>query len=76
MSQEFRRIIPEPEQPAAEILQAHQAAQKFYREVEYRENFKNYCHWYHATAQKHQEELQKMQGDINIFRWFRRGFGN
>lgn len=76
MSQEFTRIIPQPEQPAAEILQAHQAAQEFYREVKYRENFKNYCQWYYATAQQNQKELQEMRGDINIFGWFLRGFGN
>lgn len=75
MSQDFMQIIPEPQQPAAEILQAHQTAQQFYREVKYRENFKNYCQWYYATAQQHQEELQKMRGDINIFRWFRQGNG-
>jgi hypothetical protein len=76
MSQQFSRIIPQPEQPAAEILRATQAAQEFYREVRYRENFNNYCQWYYATAEQHQKELQEMRGDINIFGWFLRGFGN
>ena len=76
MPQEFTRIIPQPEQPAAESLRATQAAQEFYREVRYREDFKNYCQWYYATARQHQKELQEMRGDINILGWFRRGFGS
>ena len=70
MLEEFRQVIP-PSSPAAEeILISHQLAFQFRREVEYREEFKNYCQWYRETAAQHQEELRKMQGDINIFRCF------
>ncbi len=69
MLEEFRQIIP-PSTPAAEILVRHQLAFEFRREVEYRAEFKQYCQWYRETAARHQEELAKMQGDINIFRWF------
>ncbi len=66
---ELRSILPAP-QPEIEVLEAHQVAQKFYREVEYRQDFKNYCQWYYETAESHQRELQKMRRDINIFGWF------
>ena len=72
MPHEFQSIIPEANQLAAEILQAYQTTNEFYREIQYRENFENHCQWYYATAKQHQEELEKMRGDINIFGWFRR----
>lgn len=73
MHHEFQSIIPEANGLAAEILQAHQTTSEFYREVKYRENFESHCQWYYTTAKQHQEELEKMRGDINIFAWFRRG---
>ena len=69
---ELRSIFPAL-QPEIEILEAHQVAREFYREVEYREDFANYCQWYYETAERHQKELQKMRGDLNIFGWFLRG---
>ena len=69
MSQDFRWIIPSPP-PQADILEAHHLATEFRREVEYREDFKNYCEWYRQTSLKHQQELEKMRNDINILGWF------
>ncbi len=69
---EFRSILPAP-QPEIETLEAHQIAKDFYREVEYRQDFKNYCQWYYETAQRHRDELQKMRNDFNFFGWFLRG---
>jgi hypothetical protein len=65
-------IIPAPP-PDIEILEAHQLGHEFRQEVQYRQNFDEYCQWYYETAQRHQQELQKMRRDINIFGWFFRG---
>ncbi|MCC3440817.1 MAG: hypothetical protein JGK01_03160 [Microcoleus sp. PH2017_03_ELD_O_A] len=69
---ELQNIVPEPT-PTAETFQRHQVVREFYDEVKYRQEFELYCQWYYATAKQHQQELQKMQGDFNIFAWFRRG---
>lgn len=63
------------QQSAAEILQVYQVTAKFYQEVKYREEFEQHCQWYAETAERHQQELQKMRGDLNIFGWFLRGRG-
>ncbi|MGE5655962.1 MAG: hypothetical protein ACM37W_05035 [Actinomycetota bacterium] len=68
---EFRKILPEPPS-AAEILKQNQITREFYQEVKYRQELERYCQWYYATAQQHQQELEKMRGDINILGWFRR----
>ncbi|MEL7037211.1 MAG: hypothetical protein AAFO04_16535 [Cyanobacteria bacterium J06592_8] len=61
------------QQSEIEILQAYQATHEFYQEVKHREDFERHCQWYAETAKRHQQELQEMKGDINIFRWFSRG---
>jgi len=70
MQPEFREIIPEVNLPATETFQLYQTTQDFYQEVTYREEFKNYCQWYYMIAEQHQQELQKMRGDLNIFGFF------
>jgi hypothetical protein len=70
MSQEFNNFIPNNTPPPAEILQCHQLTFDFRREVQTRDNFKEYCQWYKETAQQHQNELTKMQNDLNFFGWF------
>ncbi|NES83430.1 MAG: hypothetical protein F6K10_19600 [Moorea sp. SIO2B7] len=70
MLEDFQRIMP-ASPPAAEIFAPYHLSYEFRREVAYREEFKNYCQWYRLTAQQHQQELEKMRQDINIFRWFR-----
>ncbi|NES82128.1 MAG: hypothetical protein F6K10_12395 [Moorea sp. SIO2B7] len=54
------------------MFATYQLAYDFSQEVEHRQEFEDYCQWYYFTAQSHQEELEKMRGDINIFRWFSR----
>ena len=68
----FQRIIPNPP-PAYDFFATHQLTYEFRQEVQYRENFKSYCEWYRNTAAKHQQEVAKMDRDINIFGWFLRG---
>ncbi len=67
---EWEQIVQHPNQPAADVLKAHQLTREFHQEVEYREEFAQYCHWYYQTANSHRQELEKMRGDINIFGWF------
>lgn len=59
-------------QPLSEALVAYVLTRDFYREVEYREQFEQHCDWYDRTAAANQAELQKMQGDFNLFGWFNR----
>ncbi len=72
MSQELRRIVPLPESQVEETIAVNETAHQFYREVEVRSEFRDYCEWYYATAQSNREELEKMRGELNIFQWFRR----
>ena len=69
MTPEFFQFVPEPE-ATIEVFTVHQLAYDFRREVKYRQDFQQYCQWYHETAQQHQQELNKMRGDLNIFGWF------
>lgn len=73
MRQELRRFVPTPQPEIADIFAAYQATSHFYNEVHSREAIKRYCDWYYTTAQHHRQELQQMQGEINILGWFRRG---
>jgi hypothetical protein len=68
---ELQNVVPEST-PAAEICQQNQIVREFYGEIKYREELELHCQWYYATAKQHQQELQKMQGDLNIFGWFNR----
>ncbi|MGK7923388.1 MAG: hypothetical protein AB4080_25655 [Trichodesmium sp.] len=70
MQPEFRGIIPEANSSPTEIFEVYQTTQDFYQEVKSREEFENYCEWYYMIAEQHQQELQKMRGDINIFGFF------
>ncbi|MEB3828583.1 hypothetical protein [Phormidium sp. CCY1219] len=72
LPKEFPQITPTP-QNFAESLQAAQVTREFYEELEYREEFENYCQWYRDSAECHRRELEKMRGDINILGWFSRG---
>lgn len=69
MSEQIRYIVPAPP-PAADIFASYQLAHEFHREVYYRQELERYSEWYRQTAERHQQELQKMQGDINLFGWF------
>lgn len=69
MPEQFRYIIPTPP-PAADIFATYRLTHEFYREAQDRQEQERYCEWYRQTAERHRQELQKMQGDINLFGWF------
>lgn len=69
MIEGFQQIFPAPP-PPADIFATYQITHQFYREAQARQEFQSYCQWYRQTAKLHQEELAKMQGDINLFGWF------
>ncbi|HEY9744052.1 MAG TPA: hypothetical protein V6C90_26480 [Coleofasciculaceae cyanobacterium] len=69
MPEQFQYIIPTPP-PAADIFAAYRFTHEFYREAQHRQEHERYCEWYRQTAEYHRQELQKMQGDINLFGWF------
>ncbi|MBW4650448.1 MAG: hypothetical protein KME06_17435 [Kastovskya adunca ATA6-11-RM4] len=75
MSEEIQYIVPAPS-PAVEIFAQHQLAYEFRREAQAREEFRSYCQWYDSTAKRHQQELEKMQSDINLFGWLTRRRGS
>ena len=66
-TKEFPHFVPTP--PAVEIFAVYQLTHEFRREVQRREEFDNYCQWYQETAKRHQQEFEKMRGDINLFSW-------
>lgn len=53
------------------FLEGHRASYEFHQEVQYRQELDRHCRWYEQTAQRHRQELQKMQRDINVLSWFR-----
>ena len=70
MTKEFQRIVPAPQPEMMEILEACHVTREFYQELQYREEFERYCDWYYLTAKQHQQELEEMREDLNIFGWF------
>jgi hypothetical protein len=72
MSRNLPHIIPSPQPQAEETFAVYQTTHQFYQEVQARSEFKEYCEWYYMTAENHRQELEKMRGELNIFRWFRR----
>lgn len=59
-------------QPLSEAIVTYALTRDFYREVEYRAEFEDYCNWYYETAAANRAELQRMQGDLNFLGWFNR----
>ncbi len=74
MSHDLRWIAPTPPESDFAALEVYQLTQEFHEEVQHRQQFDRHCQWYYATAQKHRREAQKMQNDLNLLGWFRRGF--
>ncbi|MBR8835467.1 MAG: hypothetical protein DSM106950_15950 [Stigonema ocellatum SAG 48.90 = DSM 106950] len=72
MSKNLPHIIISPQPQAEETFAAYQTSHQFYQEVQVRSEFKRHCEWYHTTAESHRQELERMRGEVNIFRWFRR----
>ncbi|MEB3291617.1 MAG: hypothetical protein VKJ24_00515 [Synechococcales bacterium] len=68
----MRWVVPVPAiEP--EIVQTYRVTKAFYAEVQYRADLDSHCQWYEETARRNRQELQRMKGDINPLRWFRRG---
>jgi hypothetical protein len=65
----FTRTQVSP-QDITEILEVHQLAHEFHGEMRDRDRFEAYCAWYYATAQKHQQEMAKLQTELQILPWF------
>lgn len=59
-------IVPD----AAEIIVSHQVAYDFYQEVAYRDAWNDYVQRYREMAYRHQQELESMRHDPNLFGWF------
>lgn len=72
MSKYLPYIILSPQPEVEETFAAYQATRQFYEEVQTRSEFQRYCHWYRTTAAQNRQDLEKMRGEPNIFRWFRR----
>ncbi|BAY98202.1 hypothetical protein NIES37_21500 [Tolypothrix tenuis PCC 7101] len=72
MSKNLPYIIPATPSEVDETFAAYQTTHQFYHEVRERSEFRRHCEWYHTTAMQHRQELEKMRGELNIFRWFRR----
>lgn len=67
---EWEQTVKQPDQAVVEALQVHQLTREFHQEVEYRDEFAQYCSWYYQTAARHRQELEKMRRDVNILGWF------
>jgi hypothetical protein len=75
MNHDLRWIAPIPPEPEKqEVLGAQVLTRQFYQELEYRHAFEKHCQWYRATAEKHHQELHRMQRDFNLLGWFYRGW--
>ncbi|MBE9004265.1 hypothetical protein IQ259_04285 [Fortiea sp. LEGE XX443] len=72
MSHELPHVIPSLQPVVEETFSAYQTTHEFYYEVQQRLEFQRYCEWYYTTAEHHRQELKKMRGELNIFKWFRR----
>ncbi|NEO27890.1 MAG: hypothetical protein F6K03_13635 [Kamptonema sp. SIO4C4] len=70
MNIEYPNYVPKPTPP--ELFSTYQLAYEFHREAQVRQDHQEYCQWYNEAAQRHQQEYQRMQGDINLFGCFLR----
>jgi hypothetical protein len=66
-------IIPTPQPEAHEMFAASHVTREFYREVQHRADFEEYCLWYRQVAEQHRRELSQMRKEINFFGWFNLG---
>jgi len=71
MPNELPQIRPAPQPAEIDDFAAYRATSQFYREVQSRQSFQQYCEWYYAVAERHRQELQQMRGEVNILGWFR-----
>lgn len=65
-------IIPVPQPEVEDVFEVYQVTYTFYREVEHRQAFDEYCQWYDQVAEQHRQELAQMRREINFMSWFYR----
>ena len=53
-----------------DVLELHQAAIDFRRELEHRQAFEDYCQWYYRLAEQNRAEMRAMQNDADSFMWW------
>ena len=53
-----------------DVLELHQAAIDFRRELEHRQAFEDYCKWYYRLAEQNRAEMRAMQNDADSFMWW------
>lgn len=63
----LRAIVPQ--RPSDQAFEQYQVTAAFYREVEQRQDFAEYCAWYTEVAQAHQRELVQLKREVNLFVW-------
>jgi hypothetical protein len=68
----FIPAIASTEPIVGEHWERQHLAVEFRQEVQYRQEFDQYCQWYAAVSATHQRELAHMRRDINILGWFNR----
>ena len=68
-SNPLQSIVLIPDQ-VPEAFQGHQLAHQFRYEHEQRRAFEDHCRWYEQIAAQHQQELEAMRCELNLFRWF------
>ncbi|MGQ9872438.1 hypothetical protein [Leptodesmis sp.] len=74
MNHDLRWIAPIPPESDHGVLEAQVLTRQFYQELEHRRAFEKHCQWYHATAERHRQELQTMRRDFNLLGWFYRSW--
>jgi hypothetical protein len=72
MSKELPYIVPSPQAEVQEVFAAAQVTRQFYDEIQTRSEHRQHCTWYRDTSLRHNQELEKMRGEFNLFAWFRR----
>lgn len=59
-------------QDVIEHLELQHIAQEFRLEVEYRQQFEEYCEWYYRTAAQNYRDYVQMQSEPDVREWFSR----
>lgn len=71
MASQFLRWLSQAPPIEPEVFEVYRVTRAFYAEKQHRDELEAYYVWYQETAKRHQQEHQKMQGDVNLFRFFR-----
>jgi hypothetical protein len=71
MSNGIPQIVPVSQGEVQEAFASAKVTRDFYEEVQVRSDFQRYCGWYRSVAEQNRQDLEKMRGEINFFRFFR-----